>query len=122
MKMNFEIDDYNALHEALQSLSRALTEECVPEDTVFSSKLVASELVSNVLQHGGGHARFCVVREGDMIRMSVKSRLSFCPPEKSVCSEVDAERGRGLFLVDEYCETRTYSERDGICVVIKIRK
>ena len=118
--MDFEIDDYNALHEALQKLSRALDQRRVPEDAVFSSKLVASELVSNVLQHGGGHARFCVALKGNTIRMSVKSDLSFCPPEKSVCSEVDSERGRGLFLVDEYCETRTYSEEDGICVVIKI--
>ncbi len=120
--MDFEIDDYNALHDALQKLCRALVAERVPDDAVFSSKLVASELVSNVLQHGGGHARFAVVREGDMIRMCVKSACSFCPPEKSVCSKVDSESGRGLFLVDEYCETRTYSEREGICVVIKIKR
>ena len=54
--------------------------------------------------------------------MFVMISYSFCPPDKIVCSKLDSDSGRGLFLVDEYCETRTYSEREGICVVIKIKR
>ncbi len=117
--MYFEIDDYNALREALQKMSLALRE--LSEETVFNSKLVATELLSNVLQHGGGRAIFRVEKTGDEIRICVQSENKYRPPEKSVCADLYAERGRGLFLVDAYCERRTYSDEDGITVFLKIR-
>lgn len=118
--MYFEIDDYNALREALHQMCVGFTAESVPEDKVFDSKLVASELLSNVLQHGGGRAYFRVSLIGNAIEISVKGSNGFRPPEKSACSGVTEECGRGLFLVDAVCETRRYSEQDGICVVIRI--
>lgn len=119
--MYFEIDGYNALKEALQKMCAAFTAAQISEETVFNSKLVATELLSNVLQHGGGRARLRVERAGDEIRLCVQSENAYRPPEESSCADVFAERGRGLFLVDAYCERRLYSEREGITVYLKVQ-
>ncbi|MDE7158917.1 MAG: ATP-binding protein [Clostridiales bacterium] len=117
--MNFVIEDYNALKDALHIMCLQLEERSVPQETVFHSKLVADELLSNALQHGGGSARFWVEFDGNEITLSVKGAKSFRPPETSACSPVEAECGRGLFLVDNF-GIRGYSEERGITVVIKI--
>jgi len=119
--MYFEIDDYGALKAALQNMCVKFSLENVPEETLFDSKLVATELLSNVLQHGGGRAYFRAELDGGSVVLSVRSTRDFRPPEKSSCSEATAERGRGLFLVDAICEDREYNERDGIRVHIKIQ-
>lgn len=118
--MYFEIDDYNALEEALHDMVEALSAE-ISEDAVFTCKLVASELLSNVLQHGGGRAYFRAERAGNTLRISVRGENDYRPPEKSALASVYAERGRGLYLVDFYCETRTYRKEDGICVEISLK-
>lgn len=118
--MYFEIDDFNALRTALHQMCLKLTAEKIPEETVFQSKLVADELLSNVLQHGGGRAYLVAEREGDEIRISVRGSNDYRPPETSTCADVYAESGRGLFLVDRFCSRREFSEREGIRVFIKI--
>lgn len=120
--MEFEIENFNALGMALHRMCETLFAENVPEDTVFDTKLVANELLSNALQHGGGAARLKAVLCGNEIRISVKSATPYRPPERSVCSPVTAERGRGLFLVDAIGSSRRYSEQEGVCVVLLIRK
>ncbi len=118
--MYFEIDDYNALRNALQKMSLAFQKE-FSEETIFNSKLVATELLSNVLQHGGGRAQFRVERRGDEICICVQCDKKFRPPEKSACADLYAECGRGLFLVDAFCERRTYTEEEGITVFLKVQ-
>lgn len=120
--MYFEIEDYNALKSALQNMCIQFSCENVPEETLFNSKLVAMELLSNVLQHGGGRAYFRAEISDGRITLSVRSTNDFRPPEQSNCSDTMAERGRGLFLVDAICEDREYNEKDGICVHIKIHR
>lgn len=118
--MYFEIEDFNALRGALQEMCMQLISEHVPDERVFDSKLVANELLSNVLQHGGGRAYFFAAKEGDEIRISVRSENGYRPPEKSTLADVYKERGRGLFLVDAYCVRREYDEKEGIRVYIKL--
>ena len=120
--MYFEIDNYNALKAALNTLCMGLTQRDVPQETVYDSKLVASELLSNALRHGGGKAFFSVDVEDDMISLSVRSLHSFRPPDKSILSNRESEHGRGLYIVDTIVETRRYSEEGGTSVVIRIRK
>lgn len=118
--MFFEVDDYDALKRALARMCDALAEEKVPEDAVFNCKLVANELLVNALEYGGGCAAFTARREGNMLRISVRSAVDFQPPARSSCSDVTCERGRGLFLVDTLSETRDYSREEGICVIVKL--
>lgn len=118
--MKFEIDSFGALREALLHITREIAEMGVSEGTVFDCKLVVDELVSNVLQHGGGRAQL-VVECGENIRIAVRGQRRYIPPERSVCSPVDAEHGRGLFLVDALTLTRGYSHEEGIFAVLPIK-
>ncbi len=120
--MEFEIDNYNALHAALDQMCLGFEKERIPDGTVFDCKLVAAELLSNVLQHGGERAYFRALISGDEIVISVRSENEFRPPEKSQCAGVTQECGRGLFLVDSVCFRREYNEREGIRVTLKIIK
>ena len=118
--MFFEIDDYNALKAAVTKMCTRFRDESVPEGAVFDCKLVARELLSNALRYGGGSAKFAFERTGNEIRISVKSAVEFEPPTTSTCSEVTAERGRGLYLVDALSAARLYSKEEGICVIVRI--
>lgn len=117
---DFMIDDFNTLRAALQEMCRRLLCEQVPEERVFDSKLVANELLSNVLQHGGGRAHLTASKENGEIRITVKEESGYRPPEQSTLADVYSERGRGLYLVDAYCCRREYDEQKGICVYIKL--
>ena len=119
--MYFEIGDHAALQRALKTLCARLSEENVPEGVVFDSKLVANELVINVLRHGGGRAFFRAELKGSELSLSVRGENSFCPPATSCCSPVSEECGRGLFLVDAVCARREYSQEDGITVYLKLQ-
>ncbi len=118
--MFFEIDNYLSLNAAVAKMCAVFRDEEIPEGSVFQCKLVAKELLSNALRYGGGCARFVFERNEGEVRISVKSANGFVPPKVSVCSDVTAERGRGLFLVDSVSERRLYSEQDGISVFVKI--
>lgn len=120
--MYFEIDSYNALRAALNTFCAGLAQRHVPQETVFDSKLVADELLSNALRHGGGKAYFTVAIDGDVISLSVRSLHSFRPPEESVLVNKESENGRGLYIVDRIVEARGYSEEGGTSVIIRIRK
>lgn len=118
--MYFEVDNYKALREAIARMCDALKRDSVSEDAVFNCRLIANELLVNALQYGGGSAVFSARRDGNRLRISVRSARGFCPPAVTVCSDVESERGRGLFLVDALSETRIYNEHEGICVVIRL--
>ena len=116
--MEWRIEDFNALTNALQNMCAEL--QGIDEELLFDIRLVASELLTNALRYGGGCERFTCIRTAGEVRISVKSRSPFSPPEKSVLSPVTAERGRGLYLVDTLSVRRTYTEDEGICVVLSI--
>ncbi len=120
--MQVEIVDYNTLKKALQLLCDTLKEYKVPHDTVCDSKLVADELISNALQHGGGKAYLNVEIKGDLISLSVKGAHAFVPPAETMMVKVDAERGRGLYIIDALVETRESSADGGTFVTIRFEK
>ncbi|MBQ8658897.1 MAG: ATP-binding protein [Clostridia bacterium] len=119
--MFFEVKDSDALQSALSELCSFLAENSIPEDCVFDSKLVLYELVGNILRHSGGVATVHGAISGEFVELKVFSSSPFVPPEKSVCSEVYAESGRGLFIVDKVCAERSYTPDGAIKVKIKIR-
>lgn len=109
------------LQDALDRLCGFLEEYEVARDNVFDSKLVVSELVANALKHSQAVASFDSEVKDGFIRIKVASSRPFALPEKSVCSDVYAEHGRGLYLVDSVCESRTTNESGEILVTIKIK-
>ena len=117
--MKFELDNYEMLSRAMDEFCSFLEALNVSEESIFNSKLVTSELVSNVFQHSEGSAFLSGELEQDKICIRVKGTKDFRPPEKSTCSDVYAESGRGLYLVDSVSEERTYLGDGAIRVVIK---
>lgn len=120
--MILRIDDRNALKGAIEELTAYLRAASASEEGVFHSKLVVSELVGNVFRHSEGGACVTLERSEEFVRLTVRATKPFFPPEKSTLSDVYAESGRGLFLVDSVCEERTTTERGEICVTVKIGK
>lgn len=108
------------MKEAMKKLCDFLAESDIPDGCVFDSKLVASELMSNILRHSNGIASLESEIRGEFIELKVHSSVRFCPPEKSRCSDVFAENGRGLFIVDNVCAERSFTEDGSIKVLIKI--
>lgn len=116
-----EIADYRGLKEGLARMCSVLEEQGVPENAMFSSKVVAHELLTNALEYGGGVAKFTFCKEGESVVISVRAERAFEPPKKIARADLYAERGRGLYLVDALSEKRKYSEEDGVSVVIPIK-
>ena len=119
--MFIEVENFIALQAAMERLCEFLQNRNVPKDNVFDSKLVVCELIGNVLKHSKGVATLESEVADGLIRIKISSSSMFIPPEKSVCSDVYAEHGRGLFLVDSVCESRVVTDDGDILVTIKIQ-
>lgn len=119
--MIFEIENYETMQSAITQFCRFLNELSVSPESVFDSKLVASELVGNVLRHSNGRATLRGEVQNGFIELTVLSTEQYTPPTQSRKAEVYAESGRGLFLVDAVCERRSLTDEGGIFVKIKLR-
>ena len=119
--MDFQVNDVQSLQLAVEKLCTFLERQGVSSECIFDSRLVAKELLGNVLRHGDGNAELYYTLEDGHIHIVVRSKAAFTPPKQSVCADVYAEHGRGLFLVDSVCVERITTEDGGIAVRIKIR-
>lgn len=76
------------------------------------AELLASELVANAAEHGGGPIRLTVRREQAGLRCEVTDTSPAAPQPRSAA--LDAERGRGLAIVSALADTTgTQVEQDG---------
>ena len=117
----FEIENYDTLKSAVDELCGFLLAENIPETRVFDSKLVAYELLGNVLKHSGGSASLHgrITERG--IELKIVAERVFIPPTQGKCAELFSEHGRGLFLVDSVCQTRILTEDGELVVTVKIQ-
>ncbi len=119
--MVFDIKDYEGFKVAVEELCSFLSAEKIPSQNIFDSRLVLHELLGNALQHSASGARVQAEIEEEFIKILVQAEKAFCPPERGVCPDAYAERGRGFFLVDSVSAERIYTEKGGILVRIRIR-
>ena len=119
--MIFEVKNYAAMQDAISQFCRFLVSENVSSESVFDSRLVANELVSNVLRHSDGEAKLHGEVKDGFVELVIVSTKKFVPPETPRCSDVYAEHGRGLYLVDSVCTERITTPDGGILVRIKRR-
>ncbi len=119
---SWRIENYTSLKEVLQEWSNFLREQLVPENTLFHSKLILDELVGNILKHEQGIATVQGRMKDGFICLEICSSTGNTTPEKSFCSDVFSEHGRGLFLVDQFCFSRTYTKDGAVQVLIKIEE
>ncbi len=120
--MQFDIKDYADFKIAVDTFCSFLSNHSVSEEKVFDSKLIVHELIGNVLQHSGGSAFLRVEIEDGSIHIAVRAEKVFQPPEKGARPSTNAERGRGIFLVDELSERRTFTKNGEILVRIQCDK
>lgn len=118
--MIFEIDDYLSLRSSVETLCEFLSAQKVSPEGIFDCKLVAFELLGNVLKHTQGGAKFHGEVKDGFVELKIFSEQAFYA-EGSNCSGVDAESGRGLFLVDSVCAERERLQEGGVLVKIKMR-
>ena len=119
--LQFEIKDVTAMQNALADFCTFLNECQVPQERIFDSRLVANELVANVLKHAGEVAWFTGGIKNGFIEVAVRSQNGFYPTRCNVCSDVYSEHGRGLFLVDRLCVERRLGDDGAIVVVLKMK-
>lgn len=119
--MFYEVKDLETFHKAMQALCEFLTSENVSPDSIFDSRLVASELLGNVLRHANGTAKLHGKVANGFVELKIVSAHAYYPTEKALCSELYAEHGRGLFLVDSICKELVFKEEDGLRVQIRIK-
>lgn len=117
--MKYEVKNLNELREVARALSVFLLENEVPRELAFDGRLIISELVANVLKHSRSVARIEAAVNGSEVVLTVYAEDGSLPPQRSVCSEVTAESGRGLFLVDRLSAKRLVTEDGGVRVIIK---
>lgn len=121
-KMFFKITNLKDLQTGMEQLCDFLFRAQIPTDSIFDSKLVVSELVGNVLKHSGGIASLHTEIEDGFITLKIVSTKPYVLPEKSICSDVYSEHGRGLFLVDSVCQTRRQTAEGDIIVTIAVKR
>ena len=120
--MFYEVHNYDTLQAALRSLCEFLQSENVPQGSVFDCKLVACELLGNVLCHAKGKARLVSEIKDGFVELKIVSDSVFYAKEKTACADVTAEHGRGLFLVETIANGNVYIEKDGLKVRVRIEE
>ena len=117
--MVYEIHDYDGLKSAIDKICSMLSSYAIPLEKIYDCRLISHELIANVLQHSGGGATLTVSMEKECVVICVKAECVYCPP-KGECPETDAERGRGIYLVDSFSVERTFTEEGEIIVKVSI--
>ena len=116
----FQVKDRASLQTTLEQLCQVLAEWGVAQERIFDCKLIACELVGNVLKYATGEAGMRVSISKDGVEIKALSETFFELPENIVCSGLYAESGRGLFLVKSLCDGKVFSEEDGIVAIVKL--
>lgn len=105
--MRFKVKNCDELQLALDALCRYLREQQVSQERIFDSRVVACELIGNVLRHAEGEAELRSVVQNGYIELTVASDTACALPQKIECADVYAEHGRGLYLVEQLSERMT---------------
>lgn len=118
--ITFKVDDLKKMSESLKSFAEFLRLSGVAEEDIFASRLVSSELISNVIIHGGEAAEFTGEIAEGKICINVLSPsftgVNLCPPKPDPLSE----SGRGMYIVRQVCLGEIERRDDGIRVFIKL--
>lgn len=118
----FKVTNSKTLQAALEELTSFLGRMGIDGERIFDSKLVACELLGNVLRHTDSETELRGDVKDGHIELKIMSDSPFEAPQKIVCSDAFCEHGRGLFLVNELCEGQIFSDSDGIRVRLRMEK
>jgi anti-sigma regulatory factor (Ser/Thr protein kinase) len=117
------------IHE-LGALRRAVTAAAVraslDAERVADLVTAVNELAVNSICHGGGRGTLRLWRDGRTLLVEICDRGHICVADaerRSERPEPDARGGRGLWIVDQLCDTVQISSspRDGSAVRVRMR-
>ena len=118
--ITFKVDDLKEMSARLKTFAEDLRAFGVAEEDIFASRLVSSELISNVIIHGGEGAELeCELADGKIcIRVLSPSfnGVNLTPPKPDVLQE----SGRGMYIVRSICLGEIERCNDGVKVFIKL--
>ncbi len=117
--ISFKVDDLKEMNAFLKIFSDYLESENVDEDSVFDSRLVSCELISNVLKHCGQSAYFDGVLTGEEIIINVFGDRPVGAIPKPTLPEALAESGRGLYIINEVSGGNIRVHGNKITVILK---
>ncbi|MDQ3901335.1 MAG: ATP-binding protein, partial [Actinomycetota bacterium] len=97
------------MHSSAAAGSRQLVREAcavwlLPQDICETAELVATELVSNAVEHAHSSSRLTITYTGAVFRISVRDYCSASVPRPRPI-DIGASRGRGLHLVAALAQT-----------------
>ena len=117
----YQIIDAATLRRAIEDAHSFLADIGLDETCLFYSKLVFNELASNAVKHtqAGGEVGIIILEE--RVEITLLGDEPFRMPKASVCADVYAEGGRGLFLIDSVCAQREELEK-GVKIVLERKK
>lgn len=98
--ITFKVESLKNMNAQLKAFLDFLRSVGVPEDDVFYCRLVACELIANVLRHGGEAADFAGELFADKISISVTAESQKNLNLKPSLPEAFAESGRGLYIIN----------------------
>ncbi|MFL6112568.1 MAG: anti-sigma factor RsbA family regulatory protein [Catenulispora sp.] len=115
----FELDDLAGLREAVQACARSLG---APEQRAADLVLVANELATNTVRHGGGNGVLRLWREGDAAVCEVRDRGVIDDPLVGRRRpDLDAHGGAGVWLANQLCDLVQIRSSVDAGTIVRIR-
>ena len=100
---SFKVDNLKNMNTELKSFAEFLRVSGASDDDVFACKLVACELITNVVRHGGDEAELKGNITGETIEITVSAESLKGVDMVRPAPDVFAESGRGLYIVKCFC-------------------
>ena len=113
MTVNFKVDNLKNMKSELNAFCELLRGSGATDDDVFAGKLIACELITNVIRHGGDEAEFTGSVTGDKIVITVSAESLKGIDFKRPVPDVFAESGRGLYIIRSLCYGEIECGKDG---------
>jgi len=98
-RWTFEVQDWSAATETRRSIVRVLHEYGATETDTGISELVFSELLGNVVRHGGDDVEFALDMSGDSPVLHALDRGPGFTYSARLPMDILSQTGRGLFIV-----------------------
>jgi anti-sigma regulatory factor (Ser/Thr protein kinase) len=114
--------DAEALHDLRELVAYEAERAGMAEDRILDFVLAASEVGTNSVAHGGGRGTARVWREPGALVLEVRDPGLFSDlPVLDARLAPTQERGRGLWIVDQLCDSlRIHSGVDGTAVRLQM--
>ncbi|MGN1373549.1 MAG: hypothetical protein ACI4VK_05865 [Candidatus Coproplasma sp.] len=111
-----EIDEMNG---ELNRFVNYLQSAQVDDDAVFYSRLVSCELITNVLRHCSGFAKFVAELNESGVKITVCASQPSGRITIPTLPDVLAESGRGLYIVNSVSGGNVFIDGGNVTVIIK---